>query len=565
MAIPASSPAITLIALPQLVNEVASRAVQLGAGNELSLTCRAFSQANLLHAPDLYVELERQHCDELLTPRVVAALRSRTSKLAIRLTQPHNLGNGQYIELLTHALDKLGSCAAVEACELDITAYEDSDSDSDSSWTLDFSPALAQRLVESFPGLTALSLTSYTITCSDLASLLSQLSLQLQKLDLYEITILQPQQPGPGAITLDNLFHGARLKQLHMTGITPAQLPNLQPLAQHLTQLQLMGYNQPLHDLVRLGLASLAGLQVLSITGRNYLNGVPQLLQALPQLHTLHLPCTLVNGRQELDALLAATQLTNVKFSSMEGLAKSQAGAPCTWRQLELTGHIDCATAACLPLQSLTQPLELRAFSVSAKQDSKALVEAAARNLTQAGRLCVKIQAMVLDFEGCGESKGPQAVRRLLAALRPLHHCSAKDITLHHLSRMTAATLPLLAPLCQGSARLTFVCGSVDPSLEFWRQLMQGLPTVRGVFFASTLDSDSKAACAVLRQMAEQPWSRPLDILIRPWMDRSLPEHCMAIHREFGGAPSTRSIAKFTVAFYIHDHRTGYCPPGLPF
>ncbi|KAJ9531010.1 hypothetical protein QJQ45_000998 [Haematococcus lacustris] len=561
---PASSPAMFLMALPKLVNEIASRVVQLGTGNELSLTCRAFSHANLLYAPALYVKLERQHCDKLLTPRVVAALRSRISKLTIIVRQPQELGNGQYIELLTAALDKLGSCAAVRACVLrSLEAHEGSDS----STTLQCSPGLAQRLVDSFPSLTVLSLLGYSITCSDLASLLShpQLSLQLQQLCLTGITILQPQQPGPGVVTLDNLFHGARLKQLTLDSSTPAQLPNLQPLAQHMTQLQVVVYNHDLRDLGRLGLASLAGLQVLSITGRPYLNGVPQLLQALPQLHTLHLPCTLLNGRQELDALLAATQLTNVQLMSMEGLAKPQAAAPCTWRQLELTGHIDCATAACLPLHSLTQPLELRAFFISAKQDSNALVEAAVRNLTQAGKMHVKIEDMNLDFEGCDAAKGPQAVRRLVAALRPLHHCSGKAITLHHLADFNKDTIALLAPLCQGCARLTFACGSMFPSLEFWRQLMQGMPSVRGVFFASTVGGSTEAACTVLRQVAEQPWSRPLDILIRPWMDCYLPEHCLAIHKEFGGAPSTRSIAKFTVAFYIHDHMSGYCPPGIPF
>ncbi|KAJ9531358.1 hypothetical protein QJQ45_006806 [Haematococcus lacustris] len=566
MAIPASSPAMSLIALPTLVNEIASRAVQLGSGNELSLTCRAFSQANLLHAPALYVELERQYCDKQLTHRVVAALRNRTSKLAMFMRQMQKPGSGQCTELLTHALDKLGSCASVRACVMSSIKTKGSDSDSDSSATLHCSPGLAQRLVDNFPGLTALSLLGYSITCSGLASLLAhpQLSLQLQQLTLAGINILQPQQPGPGAVTLDNLFHGASLKRLHIAGITPAQLPNLQPLAQHMTQLQLRFSRPHLHDLDRLGLASLAGLQVLSIRGRPYLEGVPQLLQALPQLHTLHLPCTLVNGRQELDALLAATQLTKIQLLSMEGLAKPQAGAPCTWRQLQLTGRINCATAACLPLHSLTKPLELRAFFVSAKQDSNALVEAAVRNLSQAGRLHVKIDSLDLDFEGCGESQGEQAVQRLVAALSALHPCSRKEITFHQLSRMTTVTLPLLAPLCQGCSHLTFVCGSVDPSLEFWRQLMQAMPTVQGVFFASTRGTNSEAACAVLRKMAEQPWSRPLDILIRPWMDSCLPKHCMAIHREFGGAPFTRSIAKFTVAFYIHDHRSGYAPPGIP-
>ncbi|KAJ9531197.1 hypothetical protein QJQ45_006642 [Haematococcus lacustris] len=551
-AMPASPRLLSLMA--EILDDIASRAVQLGAGNVLSLTCRAFSQVNLLHAPTVYVDPGSQNWDELLTPRVVAALQSRTSKLTIELWQPPKLGSRQYTQLLMHALDKLGSCAAVRACALNRGAEDvdsDSDSDSDNLWTLDCSPGLAQRLVESFPGLTALSLTSYIITCSGLASLLShpQLSLQLQQLCLTGINILQPQQPGPGAVTLDNLFHGARLKQLTLNSITPEHLPNLQPLAQHLTQLQLRVYNHDLGDLGRLGLASLAGLQVLSIEGQPYQDSVPQLLQALPQLHTLHLPRTLVNGRQELDALLAATQLTNVQLMSMEGLAKPQAVAPCTWRQLKLTGRIDCATAACLPLHSLTQPLELRAFFVSAKQDSNALVEAAVCNLTQAGRLRVKMYAMGLDFEGCDDDKVCQEVRRLVAALRPLHHCSAEDITFYHLADLNKDTIALLAPLCQGCSWLRFKCGSVDPSLEFWRQLVQGIPTVRRVDFTDTLGTDGEAACTALRLMAEQPCSRCFDVYIDLPRGCSLPERCMAINKEFGRTNSTYAVAKFTVWF----------------
>ncbi|GFH24894.1 hypothetical protein HaLaN_22768 [Haematococcus lacustris] len=44
--------ATTLLAVPAaLLDNIAFRAVQLGAGDALSLTCRAFSKANLLHAP----------------------------------------------------------------------------------------------------------------------------------------------------------------------------------------------------------------------------------------------------------------------------------------------------------------------------------------------------------------------------------------------------------------------------------------------------------------------------------------------------------------------------------
>ncbi|GFH23102.1 hypothetical protein HaLaN_20661 [Haematococcus lacustris] len=73
-----------------------------------------------------------------------------------------------------------------------------------------------------------------------LASLLAHP--QLQQLDLTGTTITQPKQPEPGAITLVNLLHASKLKQLSLStnmaeGENKPFLPNLQPLSQHLTQL----------------------------------------------------------------------------------------------------------------------------------------------------------------------------------------------------------------------------------------------------------------------------------------------------------------------------------------
>ncbi|GFH29625.1 hypothetical protein HaLaN_28314 [Haematococcus lacustris] len=78
-----------LLELPAvLLSTITSLVVEFGYGNELSLTCRAFSLTNLLHAPAFRVQLVRHHCDHLLTYRVVTALQARTKQLSVVFEQP---------------------------------------------------------------------------------------------------------------------------------------------------------------------------------------------------------------------------------------------------------------------------------------------------------------------------------------------------------------------------------------------------------------------------------------------------------------------------------------------
>ncbi|KAL6756067.1 hypothetical protein V8C86DRAFT_2658255, partial [Haematococcus lacustris] len=367
-------PGTPLLELPAaLLDDVALRATQLGAGGTLSLTCGAFSETNLLHAPALHIQLECQGCDQQLTPRVVAALQARTCQLALTLERQPAQSSRQYITLLTEVVKKLASCAAVEACKLGSIQGPSFSFHK----TLGFSPDLAQHLMGSFPSLTSLSLHNFSIPCSDLATLLShpRLSLQLQQLDLSSTTILQAKRPEPGAATLANLFHASRLKQLSLLFNTMAEdgnnslLPNLQPLSQHLTQLciQQQGYEECLDEFTA-ALQPLAQLQVLTISLTPDLGGLSELLQALPRLHTLQLPGAAVYGQEQLDTLLAATQLSSIKLRSFQRLTMLRADVPCSWQRMELTGYVDCSSAAHLPLHSLTQPLVLAALAISAHE-----------------------------------------------------------------------------------------------------------------------------------------------------------------------------------------------------
>ncbi|KAL6759665.1 hypothetical protein V8C86DRAFT_3133160 [Haematococcus lacustris] len=506
----------SLLDLPgALLDDVACRAIQLGVGGGmLSLTCRAFSKTNLLLAPALHFQLDNQVCDQFLTPRVVAALQARKCKLALTLEQQRAQSSMQYIMLLPKVLKKLTNCAAVEACKLGnmqgptLGPYE----------PLGCSLGLAQQLMSSFPGLTSLSLHGYAITCSGLAALLAhpQLNLQLQQLDLSSTIITHAEQPEPGAATLASLFHASRLKQLSLLinniGEHEPLLPNLQPLSQHLTQLCLVQLGSVVQFEFVATLQPLTQLQVLTVSDVWYLWRLPGLLQALPQLHTLQLPDTVVLGHDELDALLAATQLTSIKLKSLQRLTSACADVPFSWQQLELTGSIDCSSAAHLPLHILTQPLVLGRLAIHIGNDKRSLVAAAVHNLTQACSVPVRIKELWLTMSDVDMAAKQQVeMQPLVAVLQALKHCSWEGVCISHMN-VGAANVLTLAPLCQACTQLEFAYGSVTPSLEFWRQLVQLMPTVTHLIFSDSKGSDSAAMHQSLKRMADQPWARWLDI-----------------------------------------------------
>ncbi|KAJ9521998.1 hypothetical protein QJQ45_024886 [Haematococcus lacustris] len=524
-------PATRLLDLPPvLLGDIACRAMQLRSRSLLPLTCRAFSLAHLLHAPALRIQLGRQCCDQLLTPRVVAALQARTSKLALTLWQPKTEDSELYFNLLAHTLPKLDNCAAVEVCRLVGVGSVDGDRRKE----LPCSPDLAQRLVDSFPGLTALVLSGHSVTCSGLASLLShpQLSRQLQLLELHSITVQQPQQPVSGAVTLD-LFQGARLKHLtfdcfcHRPSVSRPLLLSLQPLAQHLTQLHLnhhLKWSKAPFFLVKY-LRPLAQLQVLTLSHLQKLQGLTKLLQALPQLRTLQLPETQVKDIEQLDALLAATQLSSLQLDTVKASDTTYADAPCSWQRLELLGTIDWKAIAYLPLHSLSQPLVLHHLHIGVEDISNPEVAAALRNMAYACKVPMKIKSMRLYMLTTEEqSSGNVSINstllqqqrvnlaQLVALLRPLQCCS--EVLFCDMHDVTAADVLALAPLCRDCTSLELYSGSLTPSLEFWRQLVNLMPGVQKVTFTSFEESDSAAMHQSLQLMAEQPWARWLDITI---------------------------------------------------
>ncbi|KAJ9514162.1 hypothetical protein QJQ45_002268 [Haematococcus lacustris] len=548
----APAPAPSLLDLPAaLLEDIASRAVQLGAGGQLSLTCRAFSLANLLHAPGLHIQLDRQRCDQLLTPRFVAALVARTSTVALTL----------YDEVLDHVMAKLGSCAAVEACKL---------SGSGPPYCLqplDCTPGLAQGLLGCFPGLTALSLHGFSVTCSGLASLLfhPQLALQLQRLDFLYTCILQPDQPGPEAVVPANLFHGLKLKQLSLpdisyedSGHSETLMPDLQPLAQHLTELSLQGIPIAKHVGMAALLRPLVQLQVLTADMYDVQASLFESVRALPKLHTLQLPMSSVE-EDFIDKLLAITQITSLMLGSIANLDRSRADVPCSWQRLELT-RLDYTTAKYLPLHSLTQPLMLYALDIEINAAFSPEVEAADHDLAHPFKVPIVSKVLGLDarcysMSTVGEAAAvapamaPQLDRKLeqvVAMLQSLKGFATDMVSLQNWGSVSASDITALAPVCQGCTRLEFSDVSSSPSLEFWRQLALHMPTVQRVTFYSEEFSAMEAMCEPLQLMAEEPWARWLDIIISCSHRDSLPACCHAINSRFN---DPHQPARFRVSF----------------
>ncbi|GFH11354.1 hypothetical protein HaLaN_06839 [Haematococcus lacustris] len=485
-----------LLELPAvLLSTITSLVVEFGYGNELSLTCRAFSLTNLLHAPAFRVQLARPHCDHLLTYRVVTALQARTKQLSVVFEQlpplddePFDTPSEQYMAKLTYALSTLAPmpCAAVQRCEL-VSGDRYDERFCPLPRSLDCTPQLAQPLLDSFPSLTALTLHRYAVACGDLVSLLShpQLALQLQQLDLPYTTIWQPHRAGePGE------------------------------------------------------------LQVLTLSDQHDLQGVLQLLPGLPRLHTLQLPLATLRQQQELDALLAATQLTSLQLGHVAELHSSRSEAPCSWQRLELLSA-GLASAAYLPLHSLTHTL-LQGSLYTPPEASCALVAAAVHNLTQACKAPVEVGRLEVPL------KGSLGLREMMAVLGPMGKCLITTVSIRppRHSVLSAEDVPLLAPLCQKCEYLQVNGGSLIPSLHFWQQLVQLMPTVKCVNLLNLEGSATAAMAQSLRLMAGQAWARTL--LIRVYPQPPVSSCCHALNREFN---DPRRPAKFMVSFYNQERR----------
>ncbi|KAJ9532163.1 hypothetical protein QJQ45_003926 [Haematococcus lacustris] len=256
--------------------------------------------------------------------------------------------------------------------------------DLDFPWEPEFSAALAA----SFPSLTSLTLQKCSMSIGHLANAINPLLLpRLLHLDLVYASITQQGLPGRSP------FIGSRLQTLSLYGIFDVHqfLSGLLPLPATLTQLEVTDVYEEPWDWVRLAAAvsSLTQLQQLRLTDayRAWHKGGPgpmALLSALahlPSLHTLEVDEYLV-GQDQLDALLALTQITRLELFEFTCLTSSRASAACSWRQLDVK-ILDWVTATFLPLHSLTHPLHLTRLVGDIEEPSVEVPAAAELNLCE--------------------------------------------------------------------------------------------------------------------------------------------------------------------------------------
>ncbi|KAJ9533226.1 hypothetical protein QJQ45_018349 [Haematococcus lacustris] len=341
-----------------------------------------------------------------LAPFLTEVLRNRQQPklhLTLQLAGRLNEATLRQTRLVAWTLGAVPLCAAVDC--LTINWHYDLDV----TWEAAFSATLAA----SFPSLTSLTFQDVFISIGDLANAINHplLMPRLLHLDLEYATIAQCVRAHPGK----SPFIGSELQTLILEGSVcvgvnaePEFLSGLLPLPLTLTQLEVRrSYGDWDWDWVKIGAAvsSLIQLQKLALSYLNYefeitMPGVVALLPALahlPSLHTLEVDDAVV-GQEQLDALLALTQITSLKLLTFTGLTSSWASAACSWRQLEVH-TMDWAIAAYLPLHSLTHPLRLHKLVTDDGEPSKEVLAAAELNL------CVSNKAGLVQDDPLSLSK----------------------------------------------------------------------------------------------------------------------------------------------------------------
>ncbi|KAJ9532572.1 hypothetical protein QJQ45_010687 [Haematococcus lacustris] len=257
---------------------------------------------------------------------------------------------------------------------------------------LPWEPVCSAILAASFPSLTSLTVRMNRISIGHLANAINhpQLLSRLLHLDIMGAEIIHD-----GQLTRSP-FIGSRLQTLSLSGRVTQDgehkfLYGLWPLPRTLTQLQVSGWHSHRWNWDRLASAVSCSpqLQQLKLYDedrycRTRGPGLTALLQAvvtLPSLHTLVM-ISIVVGQEQLDALLALTQITHLEVHGFSGLTSSRASADCSWRQLKIW-RLDWVSAAYLPLHSLTHPLRLHELVKGIEEPSIEVLAAAELNLCE--------------------------------------------------------------------------------------------------------------------------------------------------------------------------------------
>ncbi|KAL6747819.1 hypothetical protein V8C86DRAFT_3116328 [Haematococcus lacustris] len=216
----------------------------------------------------------------------------------------------------------VGGCKAVSHLQLKYSAM----------FKFFWDTAFTAAVCAAFPSLTSLSIVALTLTSGQLHNLLSHPPMvqHLRSLDTSQLTITDcivsdyvmadgdHDDVEDDSINFNSsVFSDSRLQHLTVSCGQWDYVPHLSPLAPHLTRLRTdsrcCGPRDVMSPLAS-ALTTLSNLQCLDLAG--VITSLLQEIRALPRLHTLIFRGggVAVHGAEELPALLALTQVTNLQL-----------------------------------------------------------------------------------------------------------------------------------------------------------------------------------------------------------------------------------------------------------
>ncbi|KAL6761580.1 hypothetical protein V8C86DRAFT_3182380 [Haematococcus lacustris] len=399
-----------LLALPdELLGAVLRAVVEEGnSRNHAFMASKRLAACMLRHARNIQLtypaahgfDYEQEHSPPLAT-FLTDALRARQAEL--QLTSGPDDNCMWYFEdkpvtdavarLAVASLGVVGHCRAATHLRLRLNPM----------FGRFWKPVYTAALCASFPALTSLTLQHLDVMPLQLRLLLQHPLMlpMLKRLDMSHSWIEQ-QGGGEGEEEGSGPFEGALLQHVALSWVGWDFLPQLQPLAAHLTHLDI----QDVHWMrpceaspLALAITLLTALQTLRVV-MTELQPVGPLLLVLPSmltLRTLALGLGRVEGDAEVRALLAATQITALSLDGFSNILDDHASTPCSWRWLQMEAGVpEWATVASLPFHALTHSLSLSSLGAPGVVGVETLLRAE-HNLCARNTAGVRVEVVVLD------------------------------------------------------------------------------------------------------------------------------------------------------------------------
>ncbi|KAJ9532214.1 hypothetical protein QJQ45_003880 [Haematococcus lacustris] len=444
-----------LLDLPdELLSAVLRQLVDDESRLHVFMTSKRLATAMLQNAPSIQLTYptaanydDHKKHDKPVAAFLAQALEAREAPVKLTLRPDEDLYTDYFRDkaeaqavarLASSTLGAVGLCTAVQHLNLCFGSV----------FGAFWKPVYTAALCASFPSLTSLTLRELSMTPTQLDLLVSHplMLAKLRRLDISAARIEDDSDDGSDdEETATSPFHASKLQRLTLSWGDWDFSPHLAPLAPHLRQLEVFRVVEAF-QVVSSTLASaisvltcLEWLRVAMDPSDEPISTLLPVLAQMPSLHTLLLTGRDVEGDDQLDALLAATQITHLQLRSFSDLTLSKATAACSWRKLEIDGHIkDWVTAASLPLHNLKHPLYLRQLGDSGDIGVEVLA-AAELNLCEQNKAGLVVEVMWLD-KATLDLLGEQYLSHRRYAAQQAPHPAVASSSSH--SGPTASTSP---------------------------------------------------------------------------------------------------------------------------